>query len=73
MKRAATDHEHSAPLGVVECSLHHEQLNCLRWVACQKLDQRLSEWTASLEQEQVDEKRAEYYMIQTQTNTSVKL
>ena len=46
-----SNHEHAAPLGVVQRSLHHEQFHCLRWVTCQELDQRLSEWTASLTQE----------------------
>jgi hypothetical protein len=41
-------HEHPAPLGVVECRLHHEQLHCLRGVTGQELDQGLSEWTSSL-------------------------
>lgn len=42
-------HEHPAPLGVVQRGFHHEQLHRLRGVAGQELDQRLSEWTASLQ------------------------
>ena len=50
-KLPVSDHEHAAPLGVVERSLHHEQLHRLRWVTRQELDQRLPERTASLEPE----------------------
>lgn len=46
-----SDHEHAAPLRVIKRSLHHEQLHCLRRVTCQKLDQRLPEWTSGLAQE----------------------
>lgn len=46
-----SDHEHAAPLGVIQRSLHHEQLHCLRWVTRKELDQGLPEWTASLVQE----------------------
>lgn len=45
---AASDHEHATPLRIVQSSFHHEQLHCLRRVACQELDQRLPEWTSSL-------------------------
>lgn len=43
-----TYHKHSAPLGIIQCSFHHEQLHRLWRVPCQELDQRLSEGTASL-------------------------
>lgn len=50
MMRMWSDHEHAAPLRVVQSGFHHEQLHRLGWVAGQELDQRLSEWAASLEQ-----------------------
>lgn len=43
-----SDHEHAAPLRVIERGLHHEELHRLRWVTSQELDQRLPERTASL-------------------------
>lgn len=51
----ASDHEHAAPLGIVQRGLHHEQLHCLRRVTGQELDQRLPEWTAGLAQEGTEE------------------
>lgn len=41
-------HEHAAPLWVIECGLHHEQLYGLGRVTRQELDQGLPERTASL-------------------------
>lgn len=51
-----SDHEHAAPLGIVQRGLHHEQLHRLRWVTRQELDQRLPERTASLTHEGGEEK-----------------
>lgn len=55
-----SDHEHAAPLGVVECSLHHEKLHCLRWVTRQELDQRLPERAASLVRDKIMRKLKEH-------------
>lgn len=50
-----SDHEHAAPLGIVERGLHHEQLHRLRRVTSQKLDQRLPEGTAGLRTTKIEE------------------
>lgn len=31
-KKIKINHEHAAPLWVIESGLHHEKLHCLRWM-----------------------------------------